>query len=88
MDDNKVAILLEDFRAQFRTFGEGLDGLKDELKDFRNETNRRLESLENKATNLAIEFKSFKTDNKQDHQQLMQAIKETDTEVQKLKRIK
>jgi Sec-independent protein translocase protein TatA len=88
MDDNKVAVSLEDLRAQFRTFGEGLDGLKDELKDFRNETNHRLDSLENKVTNHSIEFKSFKTDNKQDHQQLMQAIKETDTEVQKLKRIK
>jgi hypothetical protein len=24
MDDNKVAVFLEDLRAQFRTFGEGL----------------------------------------------------------------
>lgn len=88
MDDHKVAILLEDLRVQFRTFGEGLDGLKDELKDFRRDTNHRLDNLENKVTNLSVEFKTIQADNKQDHQQLMQAIKETDTEVQKLKLIK
>jgi hypothetical protein len=31
MDDNKVAVLLEDFRAQFRTFGEGLQLLNDKV---------------------------------------------------------
>lgn len=74
MDDNKVAVLLEDLKAQFRAFSEGLTGLRDEIKDLRNETNCRLDSLENKVTNLSLEFKSLKTDNQQDHRQLMQAI--------------
>ena len=81
MDDNKVAVLLEDLAAKFHTFGEGLDGLRDDLKDFRDETNKRFERLEDKL-NIHV------LDNKQDHQQIIQAIKETDTEVQKLKRIK
>ncbi|NLY74810.1 MAG: hypothetical protein GX075_05865 [Firmicutes bacterium] len=88
MDDNKVAVLLEDLRAQFRFFGEGLDGLRNELKELRNDTNRRLDNLENKVTNLSMEFKTFQVNNKQEHEQLIQAIKETDTEVRELKRIK
>jgi hypothetical protein len=28
MDDNKVAVILEDLRSQFRTFGEGLKRVK------------------------------------------------------------
>jgi hypothetical protein len=31
MDDNKVAVLLEDLRTQFRTFGEGLQLLNEKL---------------------------------------------------------
>lgn len=66
MDDNKVAILLENLMSQFPTFGEGLDGLKKELKQFREKTNNRFDKLE--------------MQNRQEHLQLMQAIKETDTE--------
>jgi hypothetical protein len=53
MDDNKVAVILEDLRAQFRTFGEGLDGLSEEVKQFRAETNQRFEKLENKLNRVA-----------------------------------
>jgi hypothetical protein len=31
MEDNKVAVLLEDLRAQFRTFGEGLQSVNDKI---------------------------------------------------------
>lgn len=74
MDDNKVAVLLEDLMAKFNTFGEGLDGLRDEVKQFREDTNNRFNSLE--------------LQNRQEHQQLMQMIKELNTEVVKLKRVK
>ena len=74
MDDNKVAVLLENLMSQFRTFGEGLDGLREDVKQFREETNNRFDKLE--------------MQNRQEHLQLMQAIKETDTEVQELKRVK
>jgi prefoldin subunit 5 len=77
MDDNKVAVLLEDLKAQFRTFGEGLEFLQDEIKevkkeitDFRNETNQRF------------------LENHQEHQLLIQMVKELDTEVVKMKRVK
>jgi len=74
MDDNQVAVLLENLMSQFRTFGEGLDGLREDVKQFREETNNRFDKLE--------------MQNRQEHLQLMQAIKETDTEVQELKRVK
>ena len=74
MDNNKVAVLLEDLKAQFRTFGEGLEGLRKEMKEFREETNNR--------------FNNIELQNRQEHQQLMQMIKELDSEVVKLKRIK
>jgi hypothetical protein len=88
MDDNKVAVLLEDLITKFRTFGEGLDGLRDEVKEFRGETNNRLNVLEQKVTGLKLDFSELKAENKHDHQQLMQAVKELDTEVVKLKRVK
>lgn len=65
MDDNKVAVLLEDILAKFRAFGEGLDGIKDELRQFREETNNRFDKME--------------LQNRQEHMQLMQMIKELDT---------
>jgi len=75
MDDNKVAVLLENLMSQFRTFGEGLDGLREEVKQFREETNNRFEKLE--------------IQNRLEHQQLMQMVKELDKEVQvEIKRVK
>jgi Sec-independent protein translocase protein TatA len=75
MDDNKVAVLLEDLISKFRTFGEGLDGLKDELQQFREETNHRFDKIE--------------LQNRQEHMQLMQMVKEVDREVQvEIKRVK
>ena len=88
MDDNKVAVLLENLMSQFRTFGDGLDGLRVELKQFREETNNRFDKLEFKLdAHIEQNRREFER-NHQDHQQLIQAIKETDTEVQELKRVK
>lgn len=81
MDDNKVAVLLEQLMSQFRTFGEGLDGLKDEMNTRFNNLDQRFNSLEYKLDSHIIE-------NRQEYQQLMQAVKELDTEVVKLKRVK
>lgn len=75
MDDTRVAILLEDLMSQFRIFGEGQESLRDDLKKFRDEINARLEKSD--------------LQNRQEHQQLMQMIKELDNEVQvEIKRIK
>ena len=40
MDDNKVAVLLEDLNAQFRTFGEGLEFLKEKNKGSKKRNSR------------------------------------------------
>ena len=77
MDHNKVAVLLEELMAQFRTFGEGLDILQGEIKKVKNE-----------VTDFRNETKQRFLENGREHQQLMQMIKKLDTEVVKLKRIK
>ena len=41
MDDNKVAVLLEDLMSQFRTFGEGLQMLNEKM-------DRGFETLKNR----------------------------------------
>jgi hypothetical protein len=81
MDDNKVAVLLEDLRAQFRTFGEGLQLLNDKVDKGFQEVKTGIDSLKLEVTNL-------KADNRQEHQQLKQMVKELDTEVVQIKRIK
>ena len=77
MDDNRVAVLMEDLMSQFRTFGEGLDGLRDEIKDFRKETNNRLETIEQELIN-------FKAENRLEHKQIIQAVQDLDNEVKRL----
>ncbi len=77
MDDNKVAVLMEDLMSQFRAFGEGLDGLRDEIKDFRKETNDRLETIEQELIN-------FKAENRLEHKQIIQAVQDLDNEVKRL----
>jgi hypothetical protein len=81
MDDNKVAVLLEDLRAQFRTFGEGLQLLNDKVDKGFQEIKTEMDSLKLELTDLRVE-------NRQEHQQLMQMITELDTEVVQIKRIK
>jgi peptidoglycan hydrolase CwlO-like protein len=96
MDDNKVGVLLEDLRAQFRTFGEGLQLLNEKVDREFSEIKSNISGLKNEVTNLKHEVinikhevSSIKTENHQEHQQLMQMVKELDLEVQvELKRVK
>ena len=74
MEDNKVAVLLEDLRAQFRVFGESLQMLT--------------EKMDRGFKEIKDDIREFKEQNRQEHQQLHQAIAELDTEVVKLKRVK
>jgi hypothetical protein len=68
MDESKrTNILLEELMSQFRVFGEGLQGLREEM-------NVRFDKLENQ--------------NQQEHQLMMQMIKELNEEQIKLKRAK
>jgi hypothetical protein len=75
MDENKVAVLIEQLMSQFRPFGESLEG-------FREETNQRFDTLEQKLDNHIDENRHEFIENRQEHQQLMQMIKELDREVQ------
>ena len=74
MEDNQVAVLLEDLRAQFGVFGESLQMLN--------------EKMDRGFKEIKDEIREFKEQNRQEHQQLQQAIAELDTEVVKLKRVK
>ena len=88
MEDNKVAVLLEDLIAKFRVFGEGLDGLRDEMNNRFSEMNNCFNNLEQKVDKLESKLDAHIEQNRRDHLQLMQLIKETDIEVRELKRVK
>jgi hypothetical protein len=77
MEDSKVAVLLEDIKAQFHVFGEGLQMVNEkvdkgfqEMKEFREEVNTKFDQ------------------NHREHQLMMQMIKELSEEQIKLKRAK
>jgi uncharacterized FlaG/YvyC family protein len=81
MDDKYVAILIEEMRSQFRTFGEKLDGVE--------------EKVDKGLQEVKDEINALKMQNRYEHQQLSQMIsdlnqevKKLDTEVVQLKRIK
>jgi predicted nuclease with TOPRIM domain len=105
MDDNKVAVLLEDLQGQFRIFGEGLQILHDKVDNL----DKKVDTIDHKVNNLELRLGSleFKVDsleskvgslesklnehikvNHQEHLQLMQMIRETDSDLQTMKRIK
>jgi archaellum component FlaC len=96
MEDNQVAVLLEGLPAQFRTFGEGLQMMNEKVDREFSEIKSDISGLKNEVTNLKHEVinikhevSSFKTENHQEHQQLLQMIKELDKEVQvEIKRVK
>lgn len=70
MDDQKVAVLLEDLRAQFQTFGEGLQLVNDKI----DRMDQRLDRVEQKLdTHIEENRRDFET-NRREHQQLMQMI--------------
>jgi hypothetical protein len=89
MDDNKVAVLLEDLRAQFPTFGEELQLMNEKVDNGFNALNGRVDKLETRMGKFEGKFSQVQESNSQEHQQLMQMVKELDHEVQvELKRVK
>ena len=71
----------EDLRAQFRTFGEGLQMLNDKVDQNIKENRREHQQIIERIDHLSVE-------NRQEHQLFMQMVKELDTEVIKMKRVK
>ncbi len=84
MEDNKVAVLLEDLRSQFRTFGDGLQFVQEKIEKL----DQRVERIEQKLDAHIEENRRDFESNRRDHQQVIQAVKELDTEVVTLKRVK
>lgn len=46
MDDNKVAVLLEDLLSKFRTFGEGQDALRHEVHEIKEKVDGLIEDMD------------------------------------------
>ncbi|MGE5557805.1 MAG: hypothetical protein ACM3WV_04255 [Bacillota bacterium] len=84
MEDSKVAILLEDIKSQFKVFGEGLQMLNEKMDTIDQKVNK----LDQKVENIEIEMKNGFQKNQQEHQLMMQMIKELNEEQTKLKRAK
>ena len=85
MEDTKVAVLLEDLRSQFRTFGEGLQLLNDKV----DRVEQKVDKLELKLDTHIEENRTEFEVNRSEHRQMMQMVKELDREVQvEVKRVK
>ena len=68
MDANKVTVLLEDLRSQFRTFGEGLQLLNNKV----DRVEQKVDHVEQKLdTHIEDNRRDFEM-NRQEHLQLMQ----------------
>jgi hypothetical protein len=72
MDDNKVAVLLEDLRAQFRTFGEGLTLLNEKM----DKQSIKLNEVKKEVVDFKHEFIDMKEQNRQEHLMLKQMIQD------------
>lgn len=77
MEDSKVAVILEDIRAQFKVFGEGLQTL-----------NEKVDKIDQKLDAHTEENRRQFDQNQQEHQLMMQMIKELNEEQTKLKQAK
>ena len=70
MDDNEVAVLMEDLMSQFRTFGEGLQLLNDKVDRVETKVDKIDEKLDAHIGENRHDFEK----NRQEHQQLMQTL--------------
>jgi hypothetical protein len=77
MEDNKVAILLEDLRAQFYLFEKGLQLLNDKVDTGFQDVKTEIDSIKSELT-------SVKYTNSQEHRQIIQAIQDLNTEIKRL----
>jgi hypothetical protein len=78
MDDNKVAVLIENLMSQFRTFGEGLQQLNDKMDRHILENSQEFQKITERMDRMTME-------NRQDHQQLNQMIHELVTDQAEIK---
>lgn len=74
MDDNKVAVLIENLMSQFRTFGDGLQGLRDDMSIVKAD----IETIKDDLGDL-------KVTNRIEHQQITQMIQELNHDQREMK---
>ena len=94
-EERRTNILLEQLMSQFRTFGEGLDSLRDEFKEFKqdmsgfkNDSITRLDRIEYKNKLDHTEMIQAIHDLNADVNKLTNEVKRLDTEVVQIKRVK
>lgn len=80
-EERRTNILLEQLMSQFRTFGEGLDGLRNEVNQFRIETDAKFNKLETRMDRLDGKLSQMQESNDRDHQQIIQAVYDLDSEI-------
>ena len=81
MDDNKVAVLIEDLMSQFRAFGEGqqiLIGRMDKLET-------TVSDIKNDLSDLRIENQLEHKENQREHQEFKQMILELAADQKEIK---
>ena len=54
-------VILEELHSQFKVFGEGLAGLREDLTEFRLEVRNRFQQIENRLQQIEIELLSIKS---------------------------
>lgn len=84
MDDNKVAVLIEDLTAKFRTFGEGLEMLDEKMERGFATVNNRMDQLETRMDRMESKMDRMETGNHQEHQQIIQVVQDLNSEVKRL----
>lgn len=57
---NHLVVILEDMRSKFRVFGEGLSGLREEVKDGFAQTDKRLCQIEEKLERVETDVRIIK----------------------------
>jgi hypothetical protein len=76
-EERRTNVLLEHLGSQFRAFGEGLDGLRDDFKEFKQE-------MTGFKNDTIIRLDRIEYKNKLDHTEITQAIHDLNTDVNNL----
>lgn len=94
VEDSDVAVLLEDIRSQMRIFGEGIQMLDEKFSSRFQEMDARFDRMDARFDRMDVRFNkmdarfdrmeshltSFERQNQQEHQLMMQMIKELNEE--------
>ena len=92
MEDNKVAVLIEDMMSQFRVFGEGLQQLNDQMNRRFDKVDQRFDGIDKRLDQNDMEHQALKLmiqEIASDQEEIKQKLNDLDQEFEiKLGRIK